>query len=92
MIKPLNGFVIVHTGDKKKQEEETKSGIILPKEVSDQKKQPVGIVYASAEVEIPIGAKVMFKTYGPEGIEVPGEPDGEFVVMQASEVIAIIGE
>lgn len=94
-LKPLGDHVIVKP---MKQEEVTKSGIVLP-DTTDKEKPEQGEVIAvgpgkwdeDGEKRIPVsvkvGDKVIFKKYSPDEVEVDDE---EYLVLSESDIMAII--
>lgn len=94
-VRPLENRVLVK---KKKQEETTMSGIILPE--SAQQKQDIGEVIATGpgklnkdgkreEMPVKVGDKIMWDKYGGQELVV-GED--EFIIVKASDIIAVIAE
>lgn len=94
-IRPLADRVLVK---KEKQEEKTTGGIILPD--SAQQKQDMGKVIAVGpgkqdkegsilEMPVKVGDKIMWDKYGGQELSVDDE---EFIIVKASDIIAIITE
>jgi len=93
-IKPLHSNVILKPA---KKEEVTKSGIVLPDTV-DQERPEQGEVIAVGEgkilengqrspMSIKPGDTVIFKKYSPDEVKVDGE---EYLVIAESDIMAII--
>lgn len=93
-LKPLFNNVIVKP---LKNEEITKSGIVLP-DTSDKEKPERGEVVAigsgkildngeTLKMSVCVGDQVMFKKYSPDEIKVDGE---DYLVLNESDIIAII--
>lgn len=93
-LKPLFNNVIVKT---LKNEETTKSGIVLPDTI-DKEKPEKGEVFAcgtgkvldngqTLKMSVKVGDKVMFKKYSPDEIKIEGE---DYLVLSESDIIAII--
>ena len=93
-IRPLGDRVIVKPLG---QEEVTASGIVLPDTV-DKEKPEQGEVVATgpgkrldsgeiAPMSVKVGAKVVFRKYSPDEIEVEGE---EVLVISESDIVGIL--
>jgi chaperonin GroES len=93
-IKPLHSNVILKPAQK---EEMTKSGIVLPDTV-DQERPEQGEVVAvgdgkildngqKASMSVKPGDTVIFKKYSPDEIKVDGE---EYLVIAESDIMAVI--
>ena len=93
-IKPLADHVLI---EPIKEEEKTKSGILLP-ETADKEKPEQGKVIAVGPgkknddgkvipVEIKVGQKVLFTKYGPNEIKVE---DKEYLIAKEEDILAII--
>lgn len=93
-IKPLSDYILI---EPIKEEEKTKSGILLPETV-DREKSEQGKVIAvgpgkrtSADKIIPmnikVGQKVLFTKYGPSEIKVDGK---EYLIAKQEEILAVI--
>lgn len=93
-LKPLFNNVIVKA---LKNEEMTKSGIVLP-DTMDKEKPEQGEIVAvgngkvldngqTAPMVVKVGDKVMFKKYSPDEVKVDGE---EYLVLSESDIIAVI--
>ncbi|MEW6610212.1 MAG: co-chaperone GroES [Patescibacteria group bacterium] len=94
-LKPLHDHIIV----KSIQEEEyTKAGLVLP-QTADKEKPEKGEVIAvgpgkllengqRAAMSVKVGDKVVFKKYSPDEVKV--NKDEEYLVLQESDVLAII--
>jgi len=93
-LKPLFNNVIVKA---LKNEEMTKSGIVLPDTI-DKEKPEKGEVVAigsgkildtgeTVKMSVKVGDKVMFKKYSPDEVKVDGQ---DYLVLSESDIIAII--
>ena len=93
-LTPLFNNVIVKP---LKNEEMTKSGIVLP-DTMDKEKPEKGEVIAigsgkvrdngeTLKMSVKIGDKVMFKKYSPDEVKIDGE---DYLVLSESDIIAII--
>lgn len=93
-LKPLSNNVIVKA---LKQEEMTKSGIVLPS-TGDKEKPEQGEVVAvgggklldngqTQAMSVKVGDKVVFKKYSPDEVKVDGE---EYLVLSENDIVAII--
>lgn len=93
-IKPLSDYILIEAI---KEEEKTKSGIILPETV-DKERPEQGKVIAvgpgkrtSADKIIPmdvkVGQKVLFTKYGPSEIKVDGK---EYLIAKQEDILAVI--
>jgi len=93
-LKPLNDHLIVKPI---RENETTKSGIVLPDTV-DKEKPEKGVVEAigpgklldngqRAGMSVKVGDKVMFKKYSPDEIKIEEE---EYLVIEEGDILAII--
>ncbi len=92
-LKPLEDRVII---EPIKEEEKTKSGIILPETASKEKPEQGKIVavgpgkYENGKriaMDVKVGDKIIFSKYGPDEIKVDGK---EYLIAKASDILAII--
>lgn len=93
-IKPLSDRVVVKT---LKEEEVTKSGIVLPDTVDKEKKAEGEVVAvgpgkmletgARAHMEVKVGDKVLFEKWGGEEVKVDGV---EYKIVEAEKILAIL--
>jgi len=93
-IKPLSGYILI---EPIKEEEKTKSGILLPETVEkDRPEQGTVIAVGSPKKTssgkiIPLGVrpgdKVLFTKYGPNEIKVD---DKEYLIAKEEDILAII--
>lgn len=93
-LKPLHDNVIIKP---EAQEEVTKSGIVLPGNVEQEK--PVhgkvlavgdGLFFENGqkkEMSVKVGDNVVFKKYSPDEITVEGE---DYLIIKESDIVAII--
>ena len=93
-IKPLADYVLIQPI---KEEEKTKSGILLP-ETADKERPEQGKIIAvgpgkkskSGDVismEVKVGQKVLFTKYGPNEIKVD---EKEYLIAKQEDILAII--
>ena len=80
MLKPLRDYVVL---EKAKEEEKTKSGIIL----TEQPKEEPGENGAVIPVELKVGQKVVYKKYS--GTEIK-ENQKEYLLIEAENILAIV--
>jgi chaperonin GroES len=86
-IKPLDNRVLIEPIS---QEEKTKSGIVIPDTVDEEKPKPEqGKVVAIGEKvkEIKKGDTVLFDKYGPSEIKIKNK---EYLIAKESDILAII--
>lgn len=93
-IKPLSDHILIQP---LKQEEKTKSGILLP-ESADKERPEQGKVIAVGPgkatedgkvlpMEVKVGDVVLFKKYGPDEIKVD---DQEYLIASQEDILAVI--
>ena len=93
-VKPLSDNVLI---EPIKEEEKTKSGILLP-ETAEKEKPEQGKVIAVGPgrktssgkiipVGVKVGQKVLFKKYGPDEIKVD---DKEYLIAKEEDILAIL--
>jgi chaperonin GroES len=93
-IKPLSDHILI---EPIKEEEKTKSGILLP-ETADKERPEQGKVVAvgpgkkndSGQIiamDIEVGQRVLFTKYGPNEIKVDGK---EYLIAKQEDILAII--
>lgn len=88
-LKPLGDRVVVKPLPK---EETTKSGIILPESVSQEKKQEGEIVAIGTgekvlKLNLNIGQKVVFSEYGGSEVKVEGQ---DYKILTHDDLLAVI--
>lgn len=93
-IKPLSDHVLI---EPTKEEEKTKSGILLPETVEKERPEQGKVIavgsgkkLASGKVlpmEVKPGDKVIFTKYGPNEIKVDGK---EYLIAKEEDILAII--
>jgi len=92
-IKPLSDHILI---EPIKQEEKTKTGILLP-ETAEKERPEQGIVIAAGPgrktssgkiipIEVKAGQKVLFTKYGPNEIKVG---DKEYLIAKEEDILAI---
>ena len=93
-IKPLADYVLI---EPIKEEEKTKSGIILP-QTAEKERPEQGKVIAVGPgkrnkngqiipVEVKVGQKVLFTKYGPNEIKIDGK---EYLIAKEEDILAIL--
>ena len=93
-IKPISDYILI---EPIKEEEKTKSGILLP-ETAEKEKPEQGKVIAVGPgrktssgkiipMEVKVGQKVLFKKYGPDEIKID---DKEYLIAREEDILAII--
>ena len=93
-IKPLSDYILI---EPIKEEEKTKSGILLP-ETADKERPEQGKIIAigpgkrndSGDIipmDIKVGQKVLFTKYGPNEIKVD---EKEYLIAKQEDILAII--
>lgn len=93
-LKPISDYIIV---EPRKEEQKTKSGIVLPDTIEKEKPQE-GVVIAAGPgrmldngkrsvLEVKVGDKVLFSKYSPTEMKVDGK---EYFVIKEDDVLAII--
>lgn len=93
-IKPLSNHILI---EPIKEEEKTKSGILLP-ETAEKEKPEQGKVIAVGPgrktsagkiipMDVKVGQKVLFKKYGPDEIKVD---DKEYLIATEDDILAVI--
>lgn len=93
-IKPLSDYILI---EPIKEEEKTKSGILLPETVDKEKSEQGKIIAVgpgkrtSTDKMIPmnvkVGQKVLFTKYGPSEIKVDGK---EYLIAKQEDILAVI--
>ncbi len=93
-IHPLNDKVVVKP---LKQEEVTKSGIVLPDSARDEKPEQGEVVAVGtgkllengqrAPMSVKVGDKVLFTKYSPDEVEIEGET---YLVIEEEKILAIV--
>lgn len=94
-IRPLGDRVVVKPV---KEEEVTKSGIVLPDTVDKEKKAEGEVVAvgpgklldsgARAAMEVAVGDRVLFEKWGAEEVEVDGV---EYKILSQEKILAVMG-
>ncbi len=93
-IRPLSDYILI---EPIKEEEKTKSGILLP-ETADKERPEQGKVVATGPgkrndsgniipMDIKVGQKVLFTKYGPNEIKVD---EKEYLIAKQEDILAII--
>jgi len=94
IIKPLSDHILL---EPLKQEEKTKSGILLPESVEKEKPEQGKVIAVGPgkktedgkviPLEVKAGDVVLFKKYGPDEIKVE---DKEYLIASEEDILAII--
>jgi len=88
-LKPLGNRVII---TKQKQDEQKKTGIILP-DTAEEKRSQEGIIFAVGEgkkikkLGLKKGDKVVFKEFGPTEVEIDGK---QYLLAEDDDILALI--
>ncbi len=95
-VKPLGDHILVKP---LKQEEVTKSGIVLPDTVDKEKKAEGEVVAVGpgkllkdgsrAQMEVAVGDVILYKKWGGDEVEIEGE---EHKIISADDVLAIVSK
>lgn len=95
-VKPLGDHILVKP---LKQEEVTKSGIVLPDTVDKEKKAEGEIVAVGpgkllkdgsrAQMEVSVGDIVLYKKWGGDEVDIDGE---EYKIISAEDVLAVVSK
>ena len=93
-ITPLSDHILL---EPMKQEEKTKSGILLPESVEKEKPEQGKVIAVGpgkktedgkiVPLEVKVGDVVLFKKYGPDEIKVE---DKEYLIASEEDILAII--
>ena len=93
-IKPLSDHVLIETI---KEEEKTKSGILLPDTIEIEKPEQGKIIAVGngkkddsgkiIPLEVKVGDRVIFTKYGPTEIKVDGK---EYLIAKEEDILAVI--
>ena len=94
IIKPLSDHILL---EPLKQEEKTKSGILLPESVEKEKPEQGKVIAVGPgkktedgkviPLEVKAGDVVLFKKYGPDEIKVE---DKEYLIASEEDILAIV--
>lgn len=93
-IKPLSDHILI---EPIKEEEKTKSGILLP-ETAEKEKPEQGRVVAvgpgkkdkkggRALIDVKVGDKVLFNKYGPSEVKIEGK---EYLIAREEDILAVV--
>jgi chaperonin GroES len=93
-VKPLSDHILI---EPIKEEEKTKSGILLPDTVEKEKPEQGKVVAVGRgrksvsgkiiPLEVKVGDKVIFTKYGPSEIKIDGK---EYLIAREEDILAII--
>lgn len=94
IIKPLSDHILI---EPLKQEEKTKSGILLPESAEKERPEQGKVISVGpgkkteegkvVPLEVKVGDVVLFKKYGPDEIKVE---DKEYLIASEEDILAII--
>jgi chaperonin GroES len=93
-IKPLSDYILI---EPIREEEKTKSGILLPETVDKERPEQGKVVAVGSgkmtssgkiiPIEVKVGQKVLFTKYGPNEIKVD---EKEYLIAKQEDILAII--
>ena len=93
-LKPISDYIVVEA---QKQENKTKSGIVLPETVEKERPQQGKVIAVGsgkmlengerAKMQVKEGDKVLFSKYGPTDVKVDGK---EYLMIKEDDILAII--
>ena len=93
-LKPISDYIVVEA---QKQENKTKSGIVLPETVEKERPQQGKVIATGpgkmlengerAKMQVKEGDKVLFSKYGPTEVKVDGK---EYLMIKEDDILAII--
>ncbi len=93
-IKPLSDHILIETI---KEEEKTKSGILLPQTAEKEKPEQGRVVAVGpgkkdkkggrVAIDVKVGDKVLFTKYGPSEVKIEGQ---EYLIAKEEDILAII--
>ena len=93
-LKPISDYIVVEA---QKQENKTKSGIVLPETVEKERPQQGKVIATGpgkmlengerAKMQVKEGDKVLFSKYGPTDVKVDGK---EYLMIKEDDILAII--
>jgi len=93
-LKPISDYIVVEA---QKQENKTKSGIVLPETVEKERPQQGKVIATGpgkmlengerSKMQVKEGDKVLFSKYGPTDVKVDGK---EYLMIKEDDILAII--
>lgn len=83
-IHPLADRIVLEQVD---QEEQTKSGFILPESAQEKPKMASVLAVGSEVKEIKAGDTVLYKSYGPDDVKVDNK---DYMIAKEEDILAII--
>ena len=93
-LKQISDYIVVEA---QKQENKTKSGIVLPETVEKERPQQGKVIAVGsgkmlengerAKMQVKEGDKVLFSKYGPTDVKVDGK---EYLMIKEDDILAII--
>ena len=85
-IHPLADRIVL---EQLEQEEQTKSGIILPESAQEKPKMAKVLGVGSEVKEVKEGDVVLYKSYGPDDVKVDGQ---EYMIAKEEDILATVKE
>ncbi|MEK7067164.1 MAG: co-chaperone GroES [Patescibacteria group bacterium] len=93
-LKPISDYIVVEA---QKQENKTKSGIVLPETVEKERPQQGKVIATGpgkmlengerAKMQVKEGDKVLFSKYGPTDVKFDGK---EYLMIKEDDILAVI--
>ena len=83
-IHPLADRIVL---EQLQQEEQTKSGIILPESAQEKPKMAKVLGVGSEVKEVKEGDVVLYKSYGPDDVKVDGQ---EYMIAKEEDILATV--
>ncbi|GDX63064.1 molecular chaperone GroES [Candidatus Saccharibacteria bacterium] len=85
-IHPLADRIVL---EQLQQEEQTKSGIILPDSAQEKPKMAKVLAVGTEVKEVKEGDVVLYKSYGPDDVKVDGQ---EYMIAKEEDILATVKE
>jgi chaperonin GroES len=85
-IHPLEDRVVL---EQLEQEEQTKSGIILPDSAQEKPKEAKVMAVGKDVKEVKVGDVVLYKSYGPDDVKVDGK---DYMIAKEEDILAVVKE
>jgi len=85
-IHPLADRIVL---EQLQQEEQTKSGIILPDSAQEKPKMAKVLAVGAEVKEVKEGDVVLYKSYGPDDVKVDGQ---EYMIAKEEDILATVKE
>lgn len=83
-IQPLADRIVL---EQLEQEEQTKSGIILPESAQEKPKMAKVLAVGSEVKEVKVGDTVLYKSYGPDDVKVDNK---DYMIAKEEDILATI--